>query len=60
MSPNDMTIDLGIRHENTVQIQSRVILSPQHAKTFSKVISGVIENYEKDLGEIHIEPKKKK
>lgn len=60
MSGFDLTIDFGIRHENVAQMNSRVILSPQHAKAFLERIKNLLETYEKEFGEIVAEPKSKK
>ena len=42
-----------------IDIKSRVIMSPQHAKIFSDLLMTNIHQYESDFGEIQIEPKKK-
>ncbi len=63
----DLTMDFGLRHneiiknkiKSTVQINSRIIMSPQHAKTLTVKLQDLIENYEKDFGEIKTEPKTK-
>ena len=39
--------------------QARIIMSPQHAKQFSTVLSGNIRKYEEAFGPINIEPIKK-
>lgn len=39
--------------------QTRIIMSPQHAKQFSTVLSGNIRKYEETFGPINIEPIKK-
>jgi hypothetical protein len=59
MSGFDLTIDFGIRQENNVQMSSRVIVSPQHAKAMVNRLSELLNQYEKDFGEIRTEPKKK-
>lgn len=67
ISNMDLTMDFGLRHneiiknkiKSTVQMNSRIIMSPQHAKTFLVKLQDLIEKYEKDFGEIKTEPKKK-
>jgi hypothetical protein len=63
----DITIDFGLigadmwdskKIESTMT--ERIIMSPQHAKQFVKNLSGVLENYEKDFGPLHLERKSKK
>jgi len=39
--------------------QTRIIMSPQHAKQFSKVLSEHIGKYEEMFGPINVEPIKK-
>ncbi|MHB8828759.1 MAG: DUF3467 domain-containing protein [Syntrophales bacterium] len=42
-----------------VTLLTRIVMSPQHAKVFSKVLTENLNNYEKDFGQISIEPLKK-
>lgn len=66
MSPTDLSIDFGVRHnqpvdgkiKSTIQISSRVIMSPQHAKVFLSKVKEVIDAYEEDFGNIKTEPQK--
>jgi hypothetical protein len=39
--------------------QTRIIMSPQHAKQFSKVLSENIRKYEETFGSLNVEPIKK-
>ena len=67
ISNPDLTIDFGIGHNqkigdkisSKVQMHTRVIMSPQQAKTFAEKVNGLIEQYEKDFGKIQTEPKTK-
>ena len=67
MSLSDIMIDFGLMQQDpTVKpakfeahIKTRIIMSPQHAKVFVTKMKNVIDNYEKEVGKIVIEPKKK-
>jgi len=68
MTDRDLTIDFGIRRPEMspedlsnapTQISTRIIMSPQHAKSFSDKLNDLIKGYEKDWGKIPTEPKKK-
>ena len=65
MSPNDLSIDFGVRKPEIDMknppafISLRVMMSPQHAKLLAQRLSKIIEDYEKDFGEIRTEPIKK-
>ena len=66
MSPTDLTIDIGIMNtrpvakelQAVVNVNARVVMSPQHAKVFLSKMKGILESYEKDFGTIRTEPKK--
>lgn len=68
MSTNDFTIDFGIRHDqqiknksvSTVNMNTRVIMSPQQVKTFSEKLSRLVFLYEENFGKINTEPIVKK
>jgi len=68
VSNADITLDLGIRNirqlnpgtnvvEGAIQINQRIMMSLQHAKVFAGKLNTLIENYEKDFGELILEPK---
>jgi len=63
ISAFDFTIDIGIRSDDekgaSVQINSRIIMSIQHAKVFVSKMKDLIENYERDFGTIATQPRKK-
>jgi len=64
---NDIAIDFGIldssvsprENKPAVQMSTRLIMSPQQSKIFSEKLSGLIKQYEEDIGEIITQPKKK-
>lgn len=54
MSGNDFIFDFGsiVPGKDSFKVQSRVIMSPQHAKRFLTLIEKKIEEYEKKFGKI--------
>lgn len=66
ISNNDFNMDFGIRQpplggrkSQQVKINSRVVMSPQHAKMFILKLLELLQTYEKTFGEIQTEPLKK-
>ena len=66
VSNSDLAIDFGIREPNpknkkrqSVTINARVIMSPQHGKMFASKLMDMIQAYEKTFGEIQTQPLKK-
>ena len=43
----DLTIDSGIRNQDEVEISTRMIMSPEHAKVFADKLKEVIEIHKK-------------
>ena len=66
MSNWDLTFDFGLvdlrpgRGSGTkkVDVHSRIIMSPGHAKQFSQVLATTIKTYEEKFGTLNVEPKK--
>jgi hypothetical protein len=59
VSGNDFIFDFGsiVPQRDTCKVQSRIIMSPQHAKRFLILIQNNIEEYEKRFGKIpSVEP----
>lgn len=57
----DIVMNLGMKKDRKKNITHddidvTIIMSPQHAKAFSKALADNIANYEKAFGEIIIEP----
>ena len=66
ISNNDFNMDFGIREplfgggkSQQVKINSRVVMSPQHAKVFILKLLDMLQTYEKTFGEIQTQPLKK-
>ncbi|MGB9814054.1 MAG: DUF3467 domain-containing protein [Thermovenabulum sp.] len=56
----DFEFKLGIKKKRNVPLGEddfdfEVIMSPQHAKMFLKVLSEVVDNYEKNFGVINVD-----
>jgi len=51
---NEFIFDFGsiVPGQDTFKVQSRIIMSPQHAKRFSSLIQNSIKNYEDKFGNI--------
>lgn len=54
MTGNDFIFDFGsiVPGKDTFKVQSRIIMSPQHAKRFLTLIQKSIEEYERKFGKI--------
>ena len=37
-----------------------IVMSPQHAKAFAQILNSVVQDYEKNFGEINLNSEKKK
>ena len=65
MTATDLNIDIGVLRPDpkgkkaTVLINTRLTMSPQHAKLFLLKMQQVLDGYEKDFGKIPTKPKKK-
>jgi len=54
--PYDFVFNFGQQIGNTLKVNSRIAMSPQHSKSFLKILKENIEQYEKTFGEINIIP----
>ena len=69
MTERDLMIDFGLRrpelskdgdfNNSPTEVNTRIIMSPQHAKVFSEKLRTIMEMYEKGLDKIPASPKKK-
>jgi len=66
VSPSDFTLDFGYKLPEVVKGKkekkeeyepvARVAMSPEHAKTMFVVLGELLKKFEKDVGEIALEP----
>jgi len=63
VSPSDFTLDLGYKLPEAVKEKkekyesiARVVMSPEHAKTMFVVLGELLKKFEKEIGEIALEP----
>lgn len=55
-SPYDFIFNFGQQLGNTLKVNARVAMSPQHAKSFLKILKDNIDQYERTFGEINLIP----
>ena len=48
MTNLELIIDSGIRNQDEVEISTRMIMSPEHAKVFAEKLKEVIEIHKKN------------
>jgi len=59
---NDLAIDFGYKRDvpeadkAIVEMRTRIVMSPSHAKIFVKKMQGLLEAYEEQFGTIPVEP----
>lgn len=56
MSAFDISIDLGRRVGDEMEIQTTIVMSPQHFKAFANIIFQNLHQYEEMFGDINFEP----
>ena len=59
---NDIAIDFGYKQDipeakkSIIEMRTRIVLSPSHAKVFASKMQGLLVAYEKQFGTIPVEP----
>ena len=55
-SPYDFIFNFGQQIGNALKVNSRIAMSPQHAKSFLKILKDNLDQYERAFGEINLIP----